>query len=77
MRQVEVYRCANCGLEVALAPPVERPCPNCGGAFITLDYFWDRREPDDLYSPVINRIVNETFEQIFTELESYLGEQDG
>lgn len=74
MRQVEVYRCANCGLEVALTPPVERPCPNCGGDFVTLD-FWDHREDRDLYTPVIDRIVEETFPQIFTELESYLAEQ--
>ena len=29
-----LFKCNNCGLEVNLMTPVNRPCPNCGGEFI-------------------------------------------
>lgn len=28
------YECDNCHMKIHLVPPVERPCPACGGNFI-------------------------------------------
>lgn len=71
MRVVSIYHCKDCGLEVALTPPVERPCPNCGGEFVSEV----PRKNRDLYSPIINRIVKDNFDLLINEMESYLEEQ--
>ena len=47
---------------MALTPPVERPCPNCGGEFVIEDFFGKDR---NLHSPVVNRIVADDFAQRF------------
>lgn len=71
MRMVSIFHCKSCGLEVALTPPVERPCPNCGGEFVSETFFGRER---DLYTPVINRIVQDNFDILMDEMESYLEE---
>ena len=72
MKMVNIYHCSGCGLEVALTPPVERPCPNCGGEFVAENFFGRDR---NLYTPVINRIVSDNFDTLIDEMESYLEEQ--
>jgi predicted RNA-binding Zn-ribbon protein involved in translation (DUF1610 family) len=71
---IEIYRCKDCGLEVGLQPPVTRPCPACGGSFVSASKS-SRIADRTLYSPIINRIVNDNFEDLMLELESYLEEQ--
>lgn len=71
MSQVELYRCKDCGLEVALAPPVSRPCPACGGEFVALRKLTLSGERD-LYTPIINKIIESGFDQFMDELEGYL-----
>lgn len=75
MKQVEIFRCVDCALEVALIPPVTRPCPSCGGDFANLSIF-DNRDERNLYTPMINKIVNDNFDNIVNELEGYLAEAD-
>jgi len=74
LRQVEIYRCEDCGLEVALSPPVTRQCPACNGNFVVLSEV-DENGTRNLYTPSINRVVKNVFEDMFNELESYLEEQ--
>ena len=74
MRMVNIYRCKDCGLEVGLTPPVERPCPNCGGRFASISMFDENRERS-LYTPIIDRVVADGFDTLMEEMESYLEEQ--
>ena len=71
MRHIQIYRCKDCGLEVALTPPVIRPCPSCGGDFASLDIF-DAMGERSLYTPVINRVIEDELPRFFHELDKYM-----
>jgi hypothetical protein len=73
VRDIILFVCDDCGLEVHLHPPVERPCPNCGGNFVKMEPW--KNGDRDLYTSSINRVVKDNFDQLFIELESYLAEQ--
>lgn len=75
-----LFKCDDCGMEIHLLAPVERPCPACGGTFIEqedADIDLGYKPPErrqQIRALAIERLVRESMPEIYAGFDQLLWE---
>lgn len=80
------FKCDNCGMELHLIAPVDRPCPACGGTFNEIDDDYEDMGNLDLgmqtlsvqnvklSSKLVDKIIDDEMPEIIRGFEELLAE---